>query len=58
MKITIAYTAENEKKATAIMEGIKRICPEVKIRTSDRHSPYKHIYLSFPEQRHALDKLR
>lgn len=46
MKITIAYLSEEEHKAGAIESFIKELYPGVKVRKSELHAPFKHIYLS------------
>ena len=53
MKITIAYLPEEEREAGIIEAFIKGLLPGAKPRKSDRHAPYKHIYLTSkkPENR-------
>lgn len=53
LKIAIAYLPGEEQKAAAIESFIKELSPGVKVRKSDRHAPYMHIYLSTkkPENR-------
>lgn len=46
MKITIAYLPGEERSAGAIRAFIEGIIPGTKVRESDRHAPYKHIYLT------------
>lgn len=46
MKITIAYLPEEGHMASVIKGFIKGLHPDIKMRESDRHAPYKHIYLA------------
>ena len=46
MKITIAYLPEEGNMASVIKGFIKRLHPDIKVHESDRHAPYKHIYLA------------
>lgn len=46
MKITISYTSEEEREATFIKDFLNGFCDGVKVRESDRHAPFKHIYLT------------
>lgn len=46
MKITIAYIEAEEAEATAIADGVTKRYPLAKVKKSDRHSPFKHIYLT------------
>lgn len=46
MKITIAYIPEEEREADLICRFVHGMCPGGKIRKSDRHPPFKHIYLT------------
>ena len=46
MKITVAYLPEDEKEATAALAALRRLHPDGKVRKSDRHPPYLHIYLT------------
>lgn len=46
MKITLAYIPEEEQEANAATTAILRIYPRSKVRKSDRHPPFKHIYLT------------
>ena len=45
-KITVAYLPEDEKEATAALAALRRLHPDGKVRKSDRHPPYLHIYLT------------
>ena len=46
MKITIAYTTGEELGARTVEEWCRAIFPGIKVRKSDRHPPYLHIYLT------------
>ena len=53
MKITIAYLPEEERKAKLFQAVALGIIPGAKVKESDRHAPFKHIYLTSkkPENR-------
>ena len=46
MKITIAYTAEEEKHAYVALTLLRSYLPDVRVRKSERHAPYFHLYLT------------
>ena len=46
MKVKIAYLPEEEAAATADLAALQLRHPDARIQKSDRHPPYKHIYLS------------
>ena len=46
MKVKIAYLPEEEAVAAADLAALQLRHPDARIKTSDRHPPYKHIYLS------------
>lgn len=46
MKITIAYTPSEEPEAAAIAAAVRAICPGIMARESERHPPFKHLYLT------------
>lgn len=46
MKVTIAYLPGEERKAGIIEAFIKGLIPGAKVHESDRHAPFKHIYLT------------
>ena len=46
MKITIAYLPEEEREADIIHVFSRSLLDNVKVRKSDRHLPFKHIYLT------------
>lgn len=49
MKIPIAYIAEEEEAAAADLAALLQVHPGAKVRKSDRHPPWKHIYLATRE---------
>lgn len=46
MKITIAYLAEEKVEAATIVAVLRRLHPDIKVRKSDTHKPFLHIYLT------------
>ena len=46
MKITIAFLPNMEQLANAVVTAVRCMIPNIKVRISDRHAPYKHIYLT------------
>lgn len=46
MKITIACLPEEEREADLINRFVQGLLPIEKVRKSDRHPPFKHIYLT------------
>ena len=46
MKITIAYIPDEEQTVTISVAALRRIFPSMKVRKSERHPPFKHIYLT------------
>ena len=48
MKINITYTAEETEKAAEILHLVRSRLPAACSKTSSRHSPYLHIYISIP----------
>ena len=50
MKVKIAYKPEEEKKVAASVAAIQRLNPGAKIRRSDRHAPFIHIYITTERQ--------
>ena len=47
MKIRICYQASEAKKADALAADIKKRLPSASVKRSDRHPPYRHIYISY-----------
>lgn len=46
MKITIAYTEGEERNAYTIAKLIREILGGSKLRRSEKHKPFLHIYIS------------
>lgn len=46
MKITIAYIPAEEKDITISVAVLRHIFPDIKVRKSEQHPPFKHIYLT------------
>lgn len=48
MKITIAYLPEEEQKASNLLRCLQSFLGDSvdKVRESDRHAPFNHIYLT------------
>ena len=46
MKITIAYIPDEQEAVTISVAALRRISPNMKVRKSDRHPPFRHIYLT------------
>jgi len=46
MKISMAYLPEEEQEAAADLAALRQLHPGIKVRKSDAHPPFKHIYLT------------
>lgn len=46
MKIKISYTAGETENADALAADIKKRMPNASVKRSDRHPPYRHLYIS------------
>ena len=46
MKIKITYAAEEDQEVTRTVNAIKQLHPHIRVHKSDRHPPYKHLYLT------------
>jgi len=46
MKITIAYIPEEEPEAATVVAAIRSSDSDFTARKSERHPPFKHIYLT------------
>lgn len=46
MKVTLAYLLPEEREANIIVGELRRLHPSAKVRKSDRHPPFRHIYLT------------
>lgn len=46
MKITFAYLPEEQEEAAASVAALRQLQPRLKVRKSDAHPPFKHLYLT------------
>ena len=46
MKITFSYLPEEEPEAAADVAALRQLHPRMKVRKSNAHPPFKHIYLT------------
>ncbi len=46
MKITLAYLPAEDEEAAAVLAALLRLHPRAKLRKSDRHAPFLHLYLT------------
>jgi len=46
VKITLAYIPDEQEAVTTSVTALRHIFPNMKVRKSDRHPPFKHIYLT------------
>ena len=53
MKVKISYLPEEEKAASADLAALQLRHPDAKIRKSDRHPPYRQIYLSISSKNYS-----
>lgn len=49
MKVTIAYQPGEEREADILMRAAASLMGPVRVRESNRHPPFKHIYLTTRE---------
>ena len=50
MKVKITYLPGEERQAEVLHNCAKELLKPVKVNRSDRHAPYKHIYISTEKQ--------
>lgn len=50
MKVKIAYLPGEEQAAEVLHNCAKELLKQVKVNKSDRHTPYKHIYIATEKQ--------
>ena len=57
MKITIAYLPEEQQKANSLLRCLYSFLGDGvdKVRESDRHAPYNHIYLTTRKPQKSRD---
>ena len=46
MKIKISYTADETENADALEADIRKRLPNASVKRSERHPPYRHLYIS------------
>ena len=46
MKVTISHTIEEREEADAVLSALRPLLAWGKVRESNRHDPYLHIYLA------------
>lgn len=46
MKITFAYLPEEQEEAAASVAALQQLHPRMKVRKSDAHPPFEHLYLT------------
>lgn len=46
MKVRISYTAGETETADALVADIRKLLPNASVKRSDRHQPYRHLYIS------------
>lgn len=46
MKVTVAYTPDEWETAANAVAVLRQLYPDIKVRKSERHPPFKHIYLT------------
>ena len=47
MKIKISYTAGEKERVDDLASDIKNRLQNASVKRSDRHPPYRHIYISY-----------
>ena len=55
MKITFSYLPEEQEEAAADVAALRKRHPRLKVRKSDRHAPFTHIYLTIPKPAKPCD---
>lgn len=50
MKVKIAYLPGEEQEAESLHNCAKELLKPVKVNRSDRHAPYRHIYIATEKQ--------
>ena len=46
MKIKITFAVDETENADALAADIKKRLPNASVKRSDRHPPYRHLYIS------------
>lgn len=47
MKVKITFAVDETENADALAADIKKRLPNASVKRSDRHPPYRHIYISY-----------
>ena len=47
MKIKITFSVDETETADALAADIRKQLPNSSVKRSDRHPPYRHIYISY-----------
>ena len=47
MKIKITFSVDETETADALAADIRKRLPNASVKRSDRHPPYRHIYISY-----------
>ena len=47
MKIKITFSVDETENADALAADIKKRLPNASVKRSERHPPYRHIYISY-----------
>lgn len=55
MKITFAYLPEEELEAATDLAALKQLHPCLKVRKSNAHPPFKHLYLTISKSKDRCD---
>lgn len=55
MKCSFSYLPEEEGQALAAVKAVRAAVPVLVIRKSERHPPFKHIYLTTKKPRKPSD---
>ena len=53
MKVKIAYLPGEEREAEILHRFAKSLLKPAKVNRSDRHAPYRHIYIATEKQQEA-----
>ena len=58
MKITFAYLPEEQEEAAAGEAALRQLQPRMKVRKSDRHKPFSHLYLTTRKPAKPTDTMK
>ena len=48
MKFRLSFLPDEREDAAAVLAALLRLHPAAKVKESDAHPPYRHIYLTTP----------